>query len=105
MQSALRITTKVLPGNKIEVQLPPGSEGEEVDVFIVLPEKPQAERRNVMEIIEKARKRHAGKLLKILIGKFGLKEIHGTANYPTFRHRLRRHLYFLVVVLCQVLTS
>lgn len=60
MQSALRITTKVLPGNKIEVQLPPGSEGEEVDVFIVLPEKPKAERRNVMEIIENARRHRIG---------------------------------------------
>ena len=61
MQSALRITTKVLPGNKIEVQLPPGSEGEEVDVFIVLPEKSKAERRNVLKIIEEARKRHASR--------------------------------------------
>ena len=61
MQSALRVTTKVLPGNKIEVQLPPGSEGEEVDVFVVLPEKPKVEQRNVMEIIENARKRHAGR--------------------------------------------
>lgn len=61
MQSALRITTKVLPGNKIEVQLPPGLEGEEVDVFIVLPEKSKAERRNVLEIIENARKQHASR--------------------------------------------
>jgi len=60
MQSALRVTTKVLPGNKIEVQLPPGSEGEEVDVFIVLPEKSKVERRNVMEIIEKARRHRIG---------------------------------------------
>lgn len=37
MRSALQVTTKVLPGNKVEVQLPPGSEGEEVDVFVVLP--------------------------------------------------------------------
>jgi hypothetical protein len=37
MQSALRITTKVLPGNRIEVQLPLSSEGQEVEVFIVLP--------------------------------------------------------------------
>lgn len=36
MQSALRITTKVLPGNKIEIQIPPGSIGEEVEVFVVL---------------------------------------------------------------------
>ncbi len=59
MQTALHITTKVLPGNKIEVQLPPGSEGEKVDVFIILPEKSKAKRRNVLEIIENARKRHA----------------------------------------------
>lgn len=37
MQSAVHITTKVLPGNRIEIQLPSLSEGEEVDVFIVLP--------------------------------------------------------------------
>jgi mannitol/fructose-specific phosphotransferase system IIA component (Ntr-type) len=37
MQSALHITTKVLRGNRVEVQLPLGSEGQEVDVFIVLP--------------------------------------------------------------------
>jgi hypothetical protein len=37
MQSALHITTKVLPGNRVEIQLPSGSEGQEVNVFIVLP--------------------------------------------------------------------
>lgn len=37
MQPALHITTKVLPGNRLEVQLPPGSEGKDVNVFIVLP--------------------------------------------------------------------
>lgn len=37
MQSALHITTKVLPGNRIEIQLPPLTEGEEVEVFVVLP--------------------------------------------------------------------
>ena len=37
MQSALHITTKVLPGNRLEVQLPPGSEGKDVNVFIILP--------------------------------------------------------------------
>ncbi len=36
MQSALRVTTKVLPGNKIEIQIPLGSIGEEVEVFVVL---------------------------------------------------------------------
>jgi mannitol/fructose-specific phosphotransferase system IIA component (Ntr-type) len=37
MQPALYITTTVLPGNRVEVQLPSGSEGQEVNVFIVLP--------------------------------------------------------------------
>ncbi|WP_416670676.1 hypothetical protein [Egbenema bharatensis] len=37
MQSALHITTKVLPGNRIEIQLPALTEGEEVEVFVVLP--------------------------------------------------------------------
>jgi hypothetical protein len=36
MQSALHITAKVSPDNRLEVQLPPSSEGQEVDVFIVL---------------------------------------------------------------------
>ncbi|WP_404785428.1 hypothetical protein [Altericista sp. CCNU0014] len=40
MQSALHITTKVLPGNRVELQLPSGSEGQEVNVFIVLPTLP-----------------------------------------------------------------
>jgi hypothetical protein len=39
MQPAFHITTKVLSGNRIEIQLPSGSEGEEVDVFIVLAAK------------------------------------------------------------------
>lgn len=58
MRSALQITA--LPGNKIEVQLPPGSEGQEVTVFVVLPiaEKQQM---NILEFIEQARQQHAGK--------------------------------------------
>ncbi|MCC3418567.1 MAG: hypothetical protein JGK24_26195 [Microcoleus sp. PH2017_29_MFU_D_A] len=38
MQSAIRITTKVLAGNKLEIQVPPGSVGEEVEVFVIIPE-------------------------------------------------------------------
>ena len=56
MQSAIRITTKVLSGNKIEVELPPGSIGEEVEVIILLPEKPQPGRRNVLELLEEIHK-------------------------------------------------
>jgi hypothetical protein len=36
MQPALHITTKVLPGDRVELQLPSGSEGQEVDIFIIL---------------------------------------------------------------------
>jgi hypothetical protein len=62
MQSALRITTKVLPGNRVEVQLPPGSEGEEVDVFVVLPTKPETKPSNVnvLDLIEEARRHRIG---------------------------------------------
>ncbi|MCY7321209.1 MAG: hypothetical protein LH660_05260 [Phormidesmis sp. CAN_BIN36] len=65
MQAAFKVTTKVLPGNKIEIQLPSGSEGDEVDVIIVLPgkvlpEKSSSQRRNVMEIIEEARPNRIG---------------------------------------------
>ena len=58
MQSALRIKTKVLPGNKLEIELPPGSEGEEVDVFVVLPEK-KVQRENILEFIKQARSQYA----------------------------------------------
>ncbi len=58
MQSALRIRTKVLAGNKLEIELPYGSEGEEVDVFVVLPSKPP-QRRNILEFIEQARTQYA----------------------------------------------
>ena len=52
MQPALHLTTKVLPGNKIEIEIPEGEIGDTVDVFIVLPEKSQAKKRSVMEILE-----------------------------------------------------
>ena len=49
MQSALRITTKVLSGGKVELRLPLESVGDEVEVFIVLPEKPQPKQQPVLE--------------------------------------------------------
>lgn len=55
MQAALRITTKVLPGDKVEIQLPPGSVGEEVEIFVIIPEKKQFNRRNILEILEEVR--------------------------------------------------
>jgi hypothetical protein len=34
MQSALQIKTKVLPGNKIKIQIPEAAIGDTVDVFV-----------------------------------------------------------------------
>lgn len=58
MQSALRITTKILPGNKIEIEVPQASVGDSVDVFVVLPEKVETKKRSVLDIIEESRSRH-----------------------------------------------
>ncbi len=51
MQTALRMTATVLPGNKIEVTAPELREGEDVDVFLVLPQAPPIPRRSALEII------------------------------------------------------
>ncbi|MBW4510522.1 MAG: hypothetical protein KME64_29005 [Scytonematopsis contorta HA4267-MV1] len=59
MQSALRITTKVLPGNKIEIQLPEAEIGDNVDVFVILPEKSGAKRCNVIDLIEQIRSQNS----------------------------------------------
>ncbi|MHC5718076.1 MAG: hypothetical protein ACYTX0_39775 [Nostoc sp.] len=61
MQPALRITTKVLPGNKIEIKILEAEIGDSVDVFVILPEKAQPKRRSVLEIIEQSRRRHASR--------------------------------------------
>ncbi|GAA6616615.1 hypothetical protein [Scytonema sp. NUACC26] len=62
MQSALRIETKVLPGNKIEINLPSetvsDSVGQTVEVIIILPEKPKLSRQNILEWIEQVRSNH-----------------------------------------------
>jgi hypothetical protein len=58
MQSALRITTKVLAGNKIEIEIPEAEIGDSVDVFVILPEKSEPKHRSVLDIIEESRRRH-----------------------------------------------
>ncbi|MBD2773650.1 hypothetical protein [Iningainema tapete] len=59
MQSTLRIETKILPGNKIEINLPTdmlsSSVGQTVEVIVLLPEQPQLMRQNILEWIEQAR--------------------------------------------------
>ncbi|MEN8444754.1 MAG: hypothetical protein ABG776_07060 [Cyanobacteria bacterium J06555_13] len=54
MQSALQMTAKVLPGDRLEVQLPPGSEGKEVTVFIVLPTNPTHSKPQYADLAEMA---------------------------------------------------
>ena len=64
MQSAIRITTKVLAGNKLEIQVPPGSVGEEVEVFVIIPEKPEGARRKVLELLTEIRSRHVSRTVE-----------------------------------------
>jgi hypothetical protein len=52
MQSALHITTKVLLGGKVELQLPPDSVGDEIEIFVVLPEKKKAAPQSVLDFFE-----------------------------------------------------
>jgi hypothetical protein len=61
MQSALRIETKVLPGNKIEINLPlseiPDSVGQNVEVIVLLPEKKSVSKsQSILEVIEEIRR-------------------------------------------------
>ena len=56
MDAALRVITKVLPGNKVEIEVPEGSIGETIEVIIMLPKQTKAKKRNVLELIESARR-------------------------------------------------
>jgi len=51
MQSALRITTKVLLGNKIEIEIPEAEIGDSVDVIVILSDKAELKRRSVVDIL------------------------------------------------------
>ncbi|MEB3217053.1 MAG: hypothetical protein VKN72_12615 [Nostocales cyanobacterium 94392] len=57
MQSALRVTTKVLPGNKIEI--PEAEIGDSVDVFVILPKKTQTKKRSVVDILEEVHRKRS----------------------------------------------
>ena len=52
MQSALHLTTRVLPGNRIELAVPELRVGEPVDVFLVSRPIPASSGDSVLEIIE-----------------------------------------------------
>jgi hypothetical protein len=64
MQSALHITTKILPGNKIEIQVPEAEIGDSVDVFVVLPEKAEPKKRSALDIIEESRRRQPSRTIE-----------------------------------------
>ena len=55
MQPALHLTTKVLPGNKIEIEIPEGEIGDTVDVFIVISENKSKDDSSVVNLITKMR--------------------------------------------------
>jgi len=57
MQSALRLETKVLPGNKIEITLPANmlsnSVGKTIELIVLLPEqKPTLTRQSILQLLE-----------------------------------------------------
>ncbi|MEH2181104.1 hypothetical protein [Nostoc sp.] len=61
MQSALRIETKVLPGNKIEITLPDDtlstSVGQTIEVIVLIPEqKTTLEGQSIMHLLEEIHK-------------------------------------------------
>ena len=51
MQSDIHVTTRVLPGGKIEVLIPQLKEGEEVDV-VVSPARPQRGGKSLLEFLD-----------------------------------------------------
>ncbi|MEC4812669.1 MAG: hypothetical protein SAK29_05250 [Scytonema sp. PMC 1069.18] len=55
MQPALHITTQVLPGNKIEIQIPEAKVGDTVDLFVILADNAPSKRSSVLELIEQIR--------------------------------------------------
>lgn len=52
MQPTRRVTTTVLPGNRIEIPVPELNEGDQVDVFLVVPDLGSLPQRSALDIIE-----------------------------------------------------
>jgi hypothetical protein len=58
MQSAIHLKTKVLPGGKIELELPQANEGEDVDVFVIISTPKTSESRpSVIDILDEIHRR------------------------------------------------
>jgi hypothetical protein len=54
MQTALRVTTTVHPGGRIEITDPQLPSGEAVDVIVLLPELSAAARRSILDVLAEA---------------------------------------------------
>ena len=80
MQSALHITTRVLPGNRLEVQLPPGSEGREVNVVVVLAEQVLDTQAQLDDLAEMAADPDIQRELSIINAEFSIAEMDGLAE-------------------------
>ena len=52
METVLRITTTVLPGNRIEIVAPELIEGTQIEVIIILTPVPEPPRPSALEIID-----------------------------------------------------
>ena len=55
MEPALHVKTKVLPGKRVEVTSSHLVEGEQVDIFIVIPARMGGHLRRVMDIVRSPR--------------------------------------------------
>jgi hypothetical protein len=80
MQSALHITTKVLPGNRVEIQLPSGSEGQEVNVFIVLPNLPLTSSNLAAQLAQMAADPEIQSELSAIDSEFAIAQMDGLAS-------------------------
>ena len=56
MQAAYHMTTTVLPGHKIEIQVPESTIGEAIEIIVLLPDKTKTKKRNVLDILADAHK-------------------------------------------------
>lgn len=54
MDSTIHIKTKILPGKKVEIEIPQGLVGQEVEVFVVFPEQINSPSRCALDIINQA---------------------------------------------------
>ncbi|MEW6210245.1 MAG: hypothetical protein AB1631_17900 [Acidobacteriota bacterium] len=53
MRPALHVKTKILPGNKIEIADPDFPVGNDVEVFIILPESQPTTQQSAIDLLDK----------------------------------------------------